>query len=136
MAGAVVVAVVVATDGAQRGGGQPCTLIGASSGLRVDLRAYASAPAGWTGEVCLAEQCRPLPLLGEPPVPAVSVDLPLREGKAVELIVRTRDAAGALLAESAVRVRPRRYEPNGPGCDPRVAIAAIALDRTGRAQAA
>ena len=102
-----------------------CTLIGAVSGVRI-----MGGAAGASVRVCLGRDCgsTSLDATGSGIVTLSS----LQPGRAARLTA-TYSGAGSLVV-SHVDIRPTKVQPNGPGCEPTVAVAEIALDPSGRSR--
>ena len=102
-----------------------CTLVGAVSGVRV-----TGGTAGVPLRLCSGRDCATtrLDASGAGFVPLSS----LQEGRAVNLDATYSGPRSPVV--SRVKILPTKVQPNGPGCEPTVAVAQIALDPTGRAR--
>ncbi|KQZ90013.1 hypothetical protein ASD62_12610 [Phycicoccus sp. Root563] len=107
-------------------GGRTCDTADASNLLRVTVagfpRALDSASAGpdlVTVQVCLATTCTSAEFDGGRGN-SVGMELPFTSTEPVDLSILVSGTTGVLLSPATVRVTPRSFSPNGPGCDPTV----------------
>lgn len=99
-----------------------CTAIGADPKVQLETEDGRAMPDGFAAQVCLADQCATQPWRegGQ-----TTVGLPLPDGGAVELRVRTLDATGAVVDDDRVPVTVQAFSPNGPDCEPTVGLARL-----------
>lgn len=105
-----------------------CSKMGAYPGVTVS---YTGFPKGAvvTAQVCVAGICwssRPVRLTTGTTDFVATGDFKTTTQRVIKVVVR--DAGGRVLAQNdALVVHPRRFQPNGPGCDPTVYDAAVTV---------
>jgi hypothetical protein len=122
LAGILVAAAAAAACGHQT---RVCTAIGAEPGVRI-----IDGEPGALMEVCDRSKCGSVAV--GPGTHYLQLSS-LRVGKKATL--RTMYTAGQRVVTGNVVISPTKFQPNGPGCEPTVAVASIAIQRDGRAVA-
>lgn len=112
--------------------GFACTLIGCSSGAQVDMTALPLRPGPKSlVRVCVDKTCssrspETLPLIG------AEVDAPFKGESDVTVTISLIGPDGTLLAQSSIRSRLHRTEPNGFNCPPVCFIVRLKLTAAGQ----
>ena len=142
LAGAIVVLALMGCSSqiqAHRSPGPPgraCTLIGCSSGAQVDMTALPLPPGAMAEvRVCVGQTCsrrspERLPLV------FAEVHAPYTGESEVTVTIRVTGPHGAVLANTSIRSRLERLQPNGPECPPVCFITRIKLAASGRLEQA
>lgn len=116
--------------------GLACTLIGCSSGAEVDLTALPLQPGPKSlVRVCVDKTCsnrspETLPLLG------AEVDAPYKGETDVTVTISLVGPDGTLLAQSSIRSRLHRTQPNGSACPPTCFTVRLKLTASGQLEQA
>lgn len=125
--GAIALATVGLTGGCAS---KACTLIGAESGARIQLDAALTADQALTIRACLtAKYCNDAK--AEKGESEVFVPIGQLSGSGSVSLTVSALLNGTTIKAETVSVVPTSEEPNGPGCDPKVWIAAVHLSAAG-----
>ena len=130
LAGAIVVLALAGCSS------QNCTLIGCSSGAHVDMTALPLQPGPMAEvRVCVDQTCsrrspERLPLVG------AEVHAPYTGESEVTVAIRVIGPNGSVLANTSIRSRLERLQPNGPECQPVCFITRLKLVASGRLEQA
>ncbi len=101
-----------------------CSDAGAVSGISVTL----SGPEFSIGDivrVCVDNECAEAPVVDtEPPIFVANNKVDSQAEVAVVLSV-SNPSKGPIIRPTEFRIRPKRLQPNGPGCDPVAYVGAV-----------
>ena len=106
-----------------------CTAIGADPGVTVTL-----AGNGWTVpltvEVCVTDNCSSSPAVTSTAHAIFIRNTGLTSRKPTDVVITVRAEDGTILAPPTHSiVSPNEFQPNGPGCEPTVWVAAVTVTR-------
>ena len=91
-----------------------CTLIGAESGVSVELKGVPVAQ-GNTVRVCVDGECNEV-RVADPSAPTFVKTSQIKSERTTAVVVSAQDSKGGeLIPDTEILVRPERRQPNGPG---------------------
>jgi len=130
LAGIMVLLLVGAGCGEDDGGGGPCTLIGAESGITLQLHRVLTPHPGvrFRVKTCLDSACTDHVVRGRAAGRATDLGFggqSLNDGSPRMVSVTITDESGRVVFDGRREVRAELSEPNGPDCDPHVWVAAL-----------
>jgi hypothetical protein len=130
LAGAIVVLALAGCSS------QNCTAAGCFSGAQVDMTALPLQPGPMAEvRVCVDQTCSRRSPETQPLVGA-EVDAPYTGESEVTVTIRVIAPNGAVLANTSIRSRLERLQPNGPKCSPVCFITRLKLAASGRLEQA